>query len=314
MELKDLIIPTEFGKNEKFSDMIYLPSYHELIQKYRFQESDFKVSWQGDVDYWWLRNDEIYQEPGSLKTYFDGCIENIKGNHYPVRDKFESWEDNIYDYIYDLNIKTRKTYRPNQCQCNIRPCMRLNINTYLKLIKQCKSYKPYKMYYPCLNLGQLFDIKTGKKTNKPIRWRILNWKNLPHAINPAGTGTAETVDLISFDVIGMSNFVFGSEDFEYYQPWKESAIRRNLNGYGDKKYSFLDNAFTDEIAILKNIKPPVKKKTLALQNNLDVLKKEFVETMMDNPEALRDLIPFLKVYIDSMEGSPKNKDTEFTLK
>lgn len=303
MELKDLIVPTKLS--ETVTDMIYLPSYRELTEKYHFTKKDLMVSWQDNVDFWWLRNDKIDKLTGSNQLYADGCVSNQSGTHYPMLiNEMKEWDDNIFNYLYKLNIKTRNAYEPHKCQCNVRPCMRLNLETYEQMARLDSSYLPYKMDYPCLDLGKHFDIKHGKKIEQSIRWRILNWDSLPPSLNYKGNGTAKTIDLISLDTIGMSNFTFRLEDFYHYTTWEKSAIRRDLNGYGEQQLSFLDHAFAEEQALLQNIYTltEAKKKAFTLDTNLIFLKKDFLRTLKTNPEALRDLIPDMKAFIQSMEN------------
>ena len=67
---------------------------------------------------------------------------------------------------------------------------------------------------------------------EPIKWLIGNWDALPKSINPSGTGTADTMNLVAAELI-TAGIPFHASD----TLWANSVIRAFLNG------AFITDAF-----------------------------------------------------------------------
>lgn len=324
MELKDLIVRTKIGtKGHEVNDLVYLPTYDELVNKYRFEREDFIVhDNSAESGKYWLRNECFTPLERNVPTaVIDGCIDNRTGLQNAI-----IYEDNMIDYEehkpYQLNGD--KVKLPDELfvgkKMGIRPCVRLDVNAYMKLLQVLEknknySHTPYqatngKKEYMCLNFGEYPDfnlssiyspakhkqVPTGKEylsprlfakgdyevyrgyeysmkgkkfVNKnnvlellapvvPLQWRILNWQELPTTINPKGTGTATTIDLMSHKVLNEMPYQYDEYDFTLENRWKSSLVRNYLNGY-EKQYTFecnfdfLDETFNNQVEFLKRI-------------------------------------------------------------
>jgi len=189
--------------------------------------------------------------------------------------------------------------------------MRVDLAAYLALVEKYNSYLPYKhedehKNCQCVNIGKKFDIYAGKKTNKSIEWRILNWEDLPKSINPEGKDTATTLDLISLNALGCSPFIEDRNDLQK-DLWKNSVICQNLNGEKNKKYSFIDHAFKEEEILLRGIEKQDNKKktTLIIDTNSAYLKEDFIRSLRANPKVLNELVPAMRLLIKEAESLEK---------
>jgi len=338
MELNNLIVPTKNGsKNNKVVDLVYLPTFKELKNKYHFSQKDFVVNDETVTSgKYWLRNESFRYVANQPKLeIIDGSINNQTGN----LDAIVYDDDFIDDKPFFFDGEKAKT--PDEFytgkSLGIRPCMRFDVNAYLALISNLQkkndySHSPYRvqnsqnnhMYlnfgeYPCQKLREIFTqdnlIKTGKdfysRTSQyilnhnqdiyrneeylingakfvnlnsnlkifapvlPIKWRILNWKELPKTINPQGTGKATTIDLMSENILNEMPYQTAKNLLEFDNKWKQSFVRNFLN------YKFLIEAFADEVKLIKDISwqknklgiTSEKKTTLTINATLNVFKK-----------------------------------------
>jgi len=76
-------------------------------------------------------------------------------------------------------------------------------------------------------------VKDGKYSwieVEPITWKILNWKDMPSSINPAGNGKAEDIKVRSeYGLVVLPFYPIKSHENSIY--WQNSTIRGYLNGY-----------------------------------------------------------------------------------
>ncbi len=308
MKLNKLITPTVIGKGYEQAQVPVRLLNHQDLEKYPFLK-DLIFASREDVDYCWLANDTLYKEnANSFKNYSDGCYSLRDKKHYPIERRIdEPWEDDVYRYIYNLSVKTRNNYEPSKCRFNSCLCMEIDVNAYLQLMKVDKSYFPFEIKndyqkYHYVNLGEQFDVRTGQKGTQKITWCVLNPEILFKAMKLQETkksGPCQKVLLCDLGNAGMSNFVFRCEELGYFKPGQENTIMRNLNGDGNQKNGFIESIFAKETALLRNVR---SKKTTAIPTNVNALKKEFIKAMQTNPEALRELIPLMKEFIDTQEN------------
>lgn len=265
-ELKKLFVPTKIGpKGKEVADRFYLPSYQELIEKYQFDKEDLRVRELVNINHYscrmqfapaWLRDDEPNEANGIIQT--KGAF--MKDVHTFTTPKDKQSIYNEFNHQYYNRLRTN-----------------LDIETYLKLFEANKAYAinyDMKKQTRTIELGKHFDINKGKKSNRKMRWRVLNWESLPKTINIYGDGTAQTIELVSDEFVGKSQFFANVENIDPTNFWASSMIRRDFNGYGDKTHSFFHNAFAKEATILKamNEKLTPKKKTLAISTDTKALK------------------------------------------
>lgn len=95
-----------------------------------------------------------------------------------------------------------------------------------------------------------------------ISFMILNWNDLPKSINPQGTGTAKTIDLIATRTLNELPYQFHRNNVKTENNWLHSSIRAFLNGNANTKGQFIEDfrtnnfinqAFENEITLLKEI-------------------------------------------------------------
>lgn len=311
MELRDLIVSTPLSKEGKVADRIFLPSYEELIQNYHFAKEDFIINQDlhlknETLNTYWLRNDGFTKLPMGRKL--EGMV-GLDGNQYPIRVE----RDVVYCFENVYSHKEKINNIQDYLKWNLRKlrlCMNLDIDTYLALSNQYTKYQPYDFKdankkCKCIRLGQHFDISSGKKSKQSIAWRILNWERLPQSINPNGVGTAKTVDLISLNSVGYSRYIDDRRDYDEANLWANSLIRRDLNGYANKKHSFIDHAFKEEEILLRSLEQSPKKTTLSIDTKSAHLKEDFINTFKANPQLLNALIPAMKTLIQEAENLQK---------
>ncbi|MBR4418798.1 MAG: ATP-binding protein [Clostridia bacterium] len=105
--------------------------------------------------------------------------------------------------------------------------------------------------------------------NKPLAWIVTNWHELPREINAQGNGKAQTIKLITRNVINFgipfyrtSNFDPAKFKFKNNKTlWQNSTLRGYLNGYdlsmlnagNFTEHNFIDEAFTKEKELLQTI-------------------------------------------------------------
>jgi len=313
MELREFIVPTKVGSGDnEVTNRIYLPSYEELVQKYNFTAQDFIVKQVNDsknetLNTYWLRNDALTKIYSGSKA--EGSV-GVDGDQLPIR----VMRDGVYCFekiaLKKTEIESVHDYFKNTLRM-VRPCMRVDLAAYLALVEKYNSYLPYKhedehKNCQCVNIGKKFDIYAGKKTNKSIEWRILNWEDLPKSINPEGKDTATTLDLISLNALGCSPFIEDRNDLQK-DLWKNSVICQNLNGEKNKKYSFIDHAFKEEEILLRGIEKQdnKKKKTLIIDTNSAYLKEDFIRSLRANPKVLNELVPAMRLLIKEAESLEK---------
>lgn len=306
MRLNKLITPTMIGQGDGQIEAWVRLLGHQDLENYPFLKEIIFAS-RDDVDFCWLANDSLYKERSNMfKNYSDGCYSLQDKKHYPIERKIdEPWEDDIYRYIYNISIKTRNNYEPTKCRFNTCLCVEMDVNTYLQLTRLDKSYLPYEVQnrnqkYHCIELGDQFDIRTGLKGNQKIQWCVLNPEVLLKAVKSQTTNKTDAkVLLCDLGTAGMSNFIFGCENLEDFKQCQENRIFRDLNGIGDIAYSFIDHVFIEELAMLKNAET---KKTTVIATKPSALKREFLKAMQTNPDALRELIPLMKEFINAEEN------------
>ncbi len=112
--------------------------------------------------------------------------------------------------------------------------------------KLCEEYEHNGTFYIRTNLDTLASIKDTLSCErkifqnnklwvevKPIKWKILNWNELPWAINPNGNGTAKTLTLRSEEAIFSASFNYSFNKKKPFTSllWQNSEIRAYLNGY-----------------------------------------------------------------------------------
>jgi len=309
MQLLDkLITPTQVGRGDG-----QMPAYVRLLGRYDIEKypfiKDLMFESRNDVDFCWLANDDIYKEnENSFKHYSDGCYSLKDGKRYPVERRIgEPWNEDMYRYMYNLSLKTRNNYEPSKLNFNVCLCMEISVDAYLQLVKVDKSYLPYKkenqkQEYYFINFGEQFNVIKGIKGNQKIAWCVLNPKVLNKAIKEQGTKKTVTDEKILICDLGnsaMSNFTFRCEDMQYFKSEQENPLFRDLNNQGEKKYSYTENAFLIESALLRGQKS--KKKTV-IETKASALKKDFMQAMQNNPEVLRELIPLMKEFINAEEN------------
>ena len=96
MELKDLIVRTKIGtKGHEVNDLVYLPTYDELVNKDRFEREDFIVhNNHAESGKYWLRNERFIPLKRNIPTaVIDGCIDNRTGLQNAI-----IYEDSMIDY------------------------------------------------------------------------------------------------------------------------------------------------------------------------------------------------------------------------
>lgn len=64
---------------------------------------------------------------------------------------------------------------------------------------------------------------------EPIAWEIRNWDDMPKSINPAGSGSAKTIDVRTAEAIACIPFYPNDKDANRSM-WQNSTIRGYLNG------------------------------------------------------------------------------------
>ncbi|MBR4418795.1 MAG: hypothetical protein IKT33_02190 [Clostridia bacterium] len=306
MELRDFIVPTKVGSGDsEVTNRIYLPSYEELEEKFNFASKDFIVKQEYDnkiptLNTYWLRNDALTKIYSGSKA--EGCV-GVDGDQLPIR----VMRDGVYCFekiaLKKTDIESVHDYFKNTIRM-LRLCMRVDLAAYLALVEKYDNYLPYEYEDEhkkchCMKIGKEFDIYTGKKTNKQISWRVLNWDDLPKSINLEGNGTATTIDLITLNTVGCSSFIENRNDLDQNHLYGNSVISEKLNGKKNKKFSFLDHAFKEEEILLRTIekKETKKKTTLIIDTNSAYLKEDFIRSLRANPKVLNELVPAMKLLI-----------------
>ena len=126
---------------------------------------------------------------------------------------------------------------------------------------------------------------------QPIKWKIINWDNLPKSINPNGNGTAETIHVRTEDGI-MAGIPFYHVYFGLplypegckpeYTLWQNSPLRAMLNDYDlqeeiekgngnkqyttDKNYNFKNIGFLQEAFDATITQEKIEKKASKLES------------------------------------------------
>ncbi len=128
---------------------------------------------------------------------------------------------------------------------------------------------------------------------EPIDWTIDNWDDLPKAINPQGTGEAETVQLRAEAAIIAGIPFYPNNEDEHNHLWQNSSLRGYLNGYnvnyiqynGAQVYSAPRGGNFTQQNFLKEAMIDVKE---LIRDVRFYGKKKFVPTVEANPNALKN--------------------------
>ncbi len=105
--------------------------------------------------------------------------------------------------------------------------------------------KQHLLYNQEYSINGVKFVRDGYRQWAPVRdlrWRILNWDNLPKSINPLGNETDDTIDLYCCQTVNqMPYYLDRTQDLAAKRNlWQDSTIRGYLNGYDfllNKDYS-----------------------------------------------------------------------------